>query len=78
LNYPADLVVGGEAALARSLQASIDAFNLLWRCVIRAVAKPCINLKRDLCEFNLSRLRPIRDAPQYVLKNFSCHSTKCS
>jgi len=71
-------MVSGEVALARSLQASIDAFKLLRRCVIRAVAKPRINLKRDLCEFNLSRLRPILDAPQYVLKNFSYHATKYS
>jgi hypothetical protein len=72
---PADLVVGGEAAFARSLQASIDTFKLLRRCVIRAVAKACVYLKRDLCEFNLSRLRPILDAPQHVLKNFGCHET---
>ena len=65
-------------AFARSLQALIDAFKFLRCCVILAVAKPCINLKRDLCEFNLSRLRPIPDAPQYVLKNLSCHATKYS
>ena len=75
---PANLVVGGEATFARSLQASIDAFKFFRRCVIRTVAKLCINLKRDLREFNLSRLRPILDAPQYLLKNFSCHATKYS
>jgi len=32
--------------------------------VMRACAEPHINLKRDLCEFNLNRLRPILDALQ--------------
>ena len=72
------MIVSGEAAFARSLQASIDAFKFLRRCVIPAVAKPCVNLKRDLCEFNLSHLRPILDAPQYVLKNFGCHAPNYS
>ena len=62
-------MVSGEVALARSLQASIDAFKLIRRRVIRAVAKPRVNLKSDLCEFDLSSLGPILDTPQYVLKN---------
>ena len=36
--------------------------------MIDACTKARFNLKRDLCEFDLSSLRPILDAPQHVLK----------
>ena len=69
-----DLIVGSEAAFARSLQAPIDSFKFLRRRVIRAGAKARFNLKRDLCKFDLSRLRPILDTPQHVLKDLGCHA----
>ena len=74
----ADLIVGRKTTFARSLQASIDSCKFLRGRVIRASAKPGINLKRDFREFDLSSLRPILDASQCFLKNLGCHASKYS
>ena len=73
-----DLIVRCKATFTCSLQASIDTFKFFRCCVIRARAEAGVNLKRYLCEFDLSSFRPILDAPQCILKNFGCHAGKYS
>ena len=73
-----DLIVRCKATFTCSLQASIDTFKFFRCCVIRARAEAGVNLKRYLCEFDLSSFRPILDAPQCILKNLGCHAGKYS
>ena len=73
-----DLIVGGEAAFACCLQASIDTLKFLRCRVIRTRSQACFNLQRDLCEFDLSCLRPSLDTAQCVLKNLGCYAGKYS
>jgi len=73
-----DLIVGCKTTFACSLQASIDTFKFFRCCVIRARAEACVNLKRYLCEFDLSSFRPILDAPQCILQNLGSHVVQYS
>lgn len=70
----ADLIICREATFARSLQSSIDAFKFPSSRAIGSGAEAGIDLKRDLCEFDLSSLRPIFNAPQCILKDLGCHT----
>ena len=46
-----DLLVSCKAALARRLEASVNACKFFRRCVIFAGAKPGVDLKRKFSEF---------------------------
>jgi hypothetical protein len=68
-----DPLVSCKSALARGLEASVNARKFFWRRMIFAGAEPGIDLKRKLGEFSLSRFGPRFGKFQNVLEFVRCH-----
>ncbi len=76
--FPEDirhLGVRRKSSRASSVKTAIDASQLRWRCLILALSKPCLDLKRNLRELGLGLFGPLFRAFQNVREYFCGHAS---
>jgi hypothetical protein len=76
--FPEDighLGVRRKSSRASSVKTAIDASQLRWRCLILALSKACLDLKRNLRELGLGLFGPLFRAFQNVREYFCGHAS---